>query len=556
MITSLRREKESPAPTNSWRSKADANMAMRVQPSFNIDGEKQLKQALLPLYDMQKMGKEIKASVLTRWLGDDIDYYKSLSTDASEVDAWRMEIERRKVKERGEPWFDLHRPEAMDTNCLADTGIERQGDGEESQKKYMMLDDHIKKESKGEGRVSSTIAKLVNPPPTELAGSDASVLQNTTIGAHNPHSDAIFAFAEGYDLRIYLGLVESLKASNFSGDLVLSVSVLDQLQPGVEEYLRSTQDKGSINVVVYTVPWTCFDRQGNMVKGTREGIHMCQVKGMYGARQEQGRMEALSDPRTTRPVATARYELYWIWSLNYEGDRWIMLIDTRDVYFQKDPFQGVERRNNASGKSRKTRSKIEAGLLYLFAENAEANTIGGSTFNRNWLITAYGENNVKSYFSFPILCSGSTMGERIAIEAYLRAMVAQFDRTQCKAKGCDQGFHNYLYYSQSLLNMRGIEKVVVYEQGKGIINNLGLLRNKPLREWGIFDTVSGNVLNWDGTVSPVAHQIDRDDELNKVVKERRKAFEQTWREFSDTGTAETIVAEFDKHSESSAVKIG
>ena len=113
------------------------------------------------------------------------------------------------------------------------------------------------------------------------------------------------------------------------------------------------------------------------------------------------------------------------------------------------------------------------------------------------------------------------MGEQVAIESYLRGMVKQFDDTKCKMKGCDQGFHNYLYYSGGLKNAQGVRDVVVYGQGKGIINNLGLLRSKPLREWGLLNEEM-KVLNWDKSVSPVAHQFDRDDGLNQHMKKTRK----------------------------------
>ena len=115
------------------------------------------------------------------------------------------------------------------------------------------------------------------------------------------------------------------------------------------------------------------------------------------------------------------------------------------------------------------------------------------------------------------------MGEQVAIESYLRGMVAQFDKTKCKLKGCDQGFHNYIYYSGGLSNVQGIRDVVVYEQGKGIINNLGVLRDKPLQDWGLLDSTM-KVLNWDKSESAVAHQFDRDDELNKHLKEVRKQY--------------------------------
>lgn len=120
------------------------------------------------------------------------------------------------------------------------------------------------------------------------------------------------------------------------------------------------------------------------------------------------------------------------------------------------------------------------------------------------------------------------MGEGIAIESYLRAMVAQFDVTKCTMKGCDQGFHNYLHYSGGLDDLEGISKVVVFPQGKGIINNLALLRDKPLREWGLINS-DMEVLNWDKSISFVAHQFDRDDEMNTYVKGKRREFQSSWK---------------------------
>ncbi len=161
--------------------------------------------------------------------------------------------------------------------------------------------------------------------------------------------------------------------------------------------------------------------------------------------------------------------------------------------------------------------------------------IGTSSFNRGWLITAYGEKAVLPYYQKPVICSGSTIGNQDAIETYLRAMVAQFDTTLCKTKGCDQGFHNYLYYSGKLGkagskgSIEGISEVIVHDQGKGIINNLAALRMKPLSEWGLYDAKRELVLNWDGSTSAVAHQYDRDPEVTVMVKKRKQQFESTWK---------------------------
>jgi len=117
-------------------------------------------------------------------------------------------------------------------------------------------------------------------------------------------------------------------------------------------------------------------------------------------------------------------------------------------------------------------------------------------------------------------------------------MVAQFDATLCKSKGCDQGFHNYLFYSGQLGTpgssrsvVEGISNVFVHDQGKGIINNLAALRSKPLSEWGLYDVSKELVLNWDGTTSVVAHQYDRDKEVNSMVKRKKREFDSRWKDF-------------------------
>ena len=132
----------------------------------------------------------------------------------------------------------------------------------------------------------------------------------------------------------------------------------------------------------------------------------------------------------------------------------------------------------------------------------------------------------------PVICSGSTIGEQIAIETYLQAMIQQFDETKCKKKGCDQGFHNYLYYYDKLVGTSGVEKIIVYEQGKGAVNNLGAMKTKPLKEWGILETDTKMILNWDNSVSPVVHQVDRDDDLKQITNEKRKSYVRQWKKLS------------------------
>jgi hypothetical protein len=72
-----------------------------------------------------------------------------------------------------------------------------------------------------------------------------------------------------------------------------------------------------------------------------------------------------------------------------------------------------------------------------------------------------------------------------------------------------------------LSNANRIHDIVVFDQGTGIVNNMGAMRTAPLEEWGNGNMVMldgeghSHVLNWDGVVSPVVHQFDRHKSLSK-----------------------------------------
>eukprot|EP00557_Chaetoceros_sp_GSL56_P003295 CAMPEP_0176499958 /NCGR_PEP_ID=MMETSP0200_2-20121128/13240_1 /TAXON_ID=947934 /ORGANISM="Chaetoceros sp., Strain GSL56" /LENGTH=669 /DNA_ID=CAMNT_0017898483 /DNA_START=31 /DNA_END=2037 /DNA_ORIENTATION=- len=471
------------------RTTEEANAYMNSQPSNSSRGEQLLKQKLMNLYELQqKSDLEDTSPIVTRYLGtEDTPHWLPKSSTSDEImKQWKEKVEkakdemRRLDREMFPELYGLSRIEKIQSDILNISNNHQDG-------------------NRGNSRLNEQTSVVIYPSP---AKDGSHPIVEPTFGQHRSHVDAVFALAEGYDLKIYVLFIESLKDTGFSGDLVLSVSALDQLKPGVEAYLRSyVKEEGEegLNVVAYTVSWTCYERDGvTEAKGANEGVRKCQLNGMYGDENN----DPVDDPFEPRPVATARYELYWAWSLRYDDHSWLMLIDSRDAYFQLNPFAYLERDVNGSGDK-------SDGVLYFFEENAEASTIGQSTFNSKWLKEAYGQSAVEPFFDKPIICSGSTMGEKVAIESYLRGMVAQFEKTKCKAKGCDQGFHNYLYYSGGLQNVKGIREVKVFEQGTGTINNLGVLRSKPLSERGLLDE-NMNVLNWDKSISPVAHQWDRD----------------------------------------------
>jgi len=130
-------------------------------------------------------------------------------------------------------------------------------------------------------------------------------------------------------------------------------------------------------------------------------------------------------------------------------------------------------------------------------------------------------------------------------------MIEEFDDTQCQLDGCDQGLHNYLLYSGKLMlnatqtttinitdpatdklavkivelksdSSHRIQRIEYYTQGYGMVNTLGLFcgfrKRGSLRSSGLLkdnkDKIAPLVLNWDGLVSPVIHQIDRCSEIS------------------------------------------
>jgi hypothetical protein len=350
------------------------------------------------------------------------------------------------------------------------------------------------------------------PRPTDYAGASAEPYLQPVHGTHRPDEDAVIAFAAEYPLSSYLSFIESLRATGFSGDIVLAISPLDMRKPDVWEYLTEPDN----HIVIYAPELICFNAEQEVVASAKGGSRICLGDALYA--RDDG--TPLSDPRLPRTVQTLRYEIYWLMCYRIAPHAWILLVDARDTYFQSNPFATVPRQTTGG----------TAGVLYWFGENVDATRLGQSKQNRKWLQAAYGEVVADMLQDKPTLCSGATMGEQVALETYIRAMVAESDQTGTVLAGADQGFHNYLYYSHKFQFTETIHSIVVFDQGQGIVNNMGALRTKPLDQWGngqIVRTVSDpnetnprkkdsyQVLNWDGTLSPVVHQFDRHPKLSE-----------------------------------------
>jgi len=293
--------------------------------------------------------------------------------------------------------------------------------------------------------------------------------------------DAIFALACNYPKNFYQRFVGTLRKVGYEGDIVLAVSPPEKMKPGVEKYIKET------NIVAYGFDVDCVGKDN------------CKLLDNF---------LGYPDPRPHRTFANIRYALYEYWLRHYSEQSYILILDFRDTFFQKDPF--------ATFGPIATRPKDKYDLQ-LFAENAKVKNIGKCVFNSLWIGRCFGKPALANLKHLPVLCSGSTLGSYLAIQKYIRTMLHAMDTVKCWLKGIesDQGYQNYLFYNGFFDSPTG--NATVFQQGDGIINTIGAMNGKrvPSDQKGPLDTfwhardAEGYIINNDGSRSACVHQWDR-----------------------------------------------
>eukprot|EP00544_Gedaniella_sp_CCMP2646_P010877 CAMPEP_0202496900 /NCGR_PEP_ID=MMETSP1361-20130828/21314_1 /ASSEMBLY_ACC=CAM_ASM_000849 /TAXON_ID=210615 /ORGANISM="Staurosira complex sp., Strain CCMP2646" /LENGTH=303 /DNA_ID=CAMNT_0049128345 /DNA_START=251 /DNA_END=1162 /DNA_ORIENTATION=+ len=282
--------------------------------------------------------------------------------------------------------------------------------------------------------------------------------------------------ANGYQLPDLILFVTSLLETGYNGDLVISLS---DIKPETLAYFRYHKDR----IILYDIGIRCR--------------RFCQVD-LY--RDKNGSL--LVDPRKKRQVAQLRFEIFWAWTQLYSSTTRVFFTDSRDVYFHRNPFENLPTMTTT---------------LHVFEEPAR---VEQSLANSNWLRKTYPDLNMKDMYPRNIICSGTTLGGKPAMDMYARAMVHQFDVTQSTRLGGDQGHNNFLIHTNKLVGIPNITNITIHEKGRGLVNTVGLIAKLrgPLSEVGLLR--NGTVWNSDGTISPVVHMFDRDQELKDIQHNR------------------------------------
>ncbi len=258
-------------------------------------------------------------------------------------------------------------------------------------------------------------------------------------GVKHKGTDAIMALACNYPKVYYQRFVGSLRKFGYDEDIVLAVSPIEKMKPGVENYLKET------NVVAYGFDVDC------------QGPDNCKLKDDF---------LGYPDPRPYRTFANIRYALYEYWLRHYSENSYVLILDFRDTFFQANPFQLY-----GSYSSRKE-PKYE---LHMYAENYEVKNIGICVFNSMWIKVCFGKDALQKLKQNPVICSGSTLGSYPAVHHYVRTMLQSMDSVKCWLKGIesDQGYQNYLFYNGHFNTAMG--NATLFQQGYGVVNTIGAM---------------------------------------------------------------------------------
>ena len=217
------------------------------------------------------------------------------------------------------------------------------------------------------------------------------------IRAWDPRHSVVMGMATNQGLGQFQQFVTSLRATGFDGAIILGVS------PNLGEDITELLGKHNVTTKVIENAESCTyngykDDKGNVLNTTES--HWWHCPALY------------PDYKLTH----ARFVLYRDW-LNecVSCTDGVVLTDTSDSYFQRDPFATANR----------------LGMRYPIMVFEEIDLID----NTHWL-TDFPVISCRGHRVGPtrVLCSGSTMGSREGILDYLDAMVEEMDYWKTKDK--------------------------------------------------------------------------------------------------------------------------
>lgn len=170
----------------------------------------------------------------------------------------------------------------------------------------------------------------------------------------------------------------------------------------------------------------------------------------------------------------------------------LLLTDTRDVVFQRDPFgYGYDPRK-----------------IYFFAEKKDV-SIKDNDFNALWVRHIYGDSVLEAIGDNRCICSGMMLGAVDPIMSHLEKMIRHMRNVHDAIKGGDQAIHEFVVYTES----GGDFKILNNEDGPCV--HLHTVADKDVN----IDE-DGYVRNENGLVASIVHQYDRHPFLMELFQKK------------------------------------
>jgi hypothetical protein len=201
----------------------------------------------------------------------------------------------------------------------------------------------------------------------------------------------------------------------------------------------------------------------------------------------------------TRSVHARRYAIY----LDYLRPRLarydqLMISDTRDVVFQRNPFDGI------------------AGPQCHFYLESAVRTIGADPTNSRWVRGCFTAAEAAALADRRISCSGITIGSTTAVVAYLERMKARIAAMPMRiyreiGHGYDQAIHNFLVHLDP-----AIDGVLMENNG-----HIATMALEPRTLYRLDD--DAGIRAADGRLFPICHQYDRFPDIRAAVEARYRA---------------------------------
>ena len=361
-------------------------------------------------------------------------------------------------------------------------------------------------------RRDDEVAKLTGgavPPPSERL---------MHLSPVPPGSGAVLGLASypGGFAAGWRRLVGSLRRSGYDGHVIMGVH--PDIPPEERDYLDG------MGVTYYAVEVARCDP--SILGGDAEGGAAAGGGGKNSVRSMcSGGLEDMK-------LEWGRYEMARRWlraCVTCTG--WSMVIDTRDVFFQSDPFASLGDPSNATHDLMFV-EEVASHTSTMPGSPHRATDLGRSARFRSHTEPCYGAAAVgaSELADRPMLCSGTVIGTRGGMHRFLTVLVDEFrknngaGRPECRSPSTtDQWTMNHLYYRGRFGSARTTRTL---PWGTGPVLTVGTpcvdsaIRGAPRERTGrmdmmVFDNGTGLILNpheAEGSacrVAPVVHQYDR-----------------------------------------------